>query len=366
MRQDRRFQRKGREESVGRQLLAMAVIPLIVIVLMIVIVIADHSDREASTEPEGQTEIESAAPEDPASGENGSQDGAENGGDPGETGGSEEGTEPSEPLGEYESERFRQDSVPEILSLMETYFQAREESDPSALNRLYGREDGTEAEMEEERLRLRSNAKYVLSFDNISTYVTEAEEADTWLVYTLYDIHFHSVETPAPMIMWCFVRKDAAGEYFLISTEELTDSQLDFADVFNHSQEVRRLASSVNVKLKEALQTDEDLNEVYGVLRDGSPVYGEEETQPVVVVETTEAQETRSSETEAEEEPEAETEEAGEEDPTAAQPGGDRFDSTSETIAPFGNAEDNPSQEPTNAVSEDAPGTAEPDAAPGA
>lgn len=359
MRQDRRFQRKGREESAVRQLLAMAVIPLIVIVLMIVIVIADHMDQEASVEPEGQTEIASTAPEEGMTGESGPQEGDGAGGDTGET----EPTEPAESLGEYESERFRKDSVPEIVSLMETYFQAREDSDPSALNRLYGKEDGTEAELEEERLRLRSNAKYVLGFDNISTYVTEAEEADTWLVYTLYDIRFHSVETPAPMIMWCFVRKDAAGAYFLISTEELTDSQLDFADVFNHSQEVRRLASSVNVKLKEALQTDEDLNEVYGVLRDGSPVYGEEEeTQPVVVVEETEAAETEPEETEAEEETGAET---GEES-AAAQPGGDSFDSTAETIAPFGNAEDNPASQPTNAVSEDAPGTAEPDAAPGA
>ncbi len=61
---------------------------------------------------------------------------------------------------------------------------------------------------------------------------------------------------------------------------------------------MRKLASSVNVKLKEALNSDEDLNSVYGVLRDGSPVYDNGE-EPAVVIGDEESSE--SSETGARE-----------------------------------------------------------------
>lgn len=73
---------------------------------------------------------------------------------------------------------------------------------------------------------------------------------------------------------------------------------------------MRRLASGVNVKLKEALTADEELNSIYGVLRDGSPVYGEEPEQRIVVAETTAASEETSAEEETEASEEAETEES--------------------------------------------------------
>lgn len=305
MRQDRRFQRKKGEEE-RKRLLQMAAIPLIVIILMIIIVIADHVKAGS-----GETETQVSAEQLETPGETCVDD--PDGIVPESSGAAEE--EPQESLGTFETENFRKDSVPEILDLMERYFAAREASDAAAMNALYGGGELTEAQLEENRMKLRSNAKYVLGFENITTYVREAEVPDTWLVYTLYDIQFHSVETTAPMIMWSFVRKDAEGNYLLVDQSQLSEELLEFADKVNHSEEVRRLASDVNVRLKEALTADEALNEVYGVLRDGSPVYGEEETEPEVVVveeETTEAAEPeRGSETQAEtqaETTEAETE----------------------------------------------------------
>ena len=193
---------------------------------------------------------------------------------------------------------------------MKSYFAAREDSDAETMSRIYGSGEQTEAELEEERKRLRSNAKYVQEFENIATYVMDGETADTWLVYTLYDIRFYSAETAAPMIMWCYVYRDAEGNYLIRSNDTLTEAEIDFADRISHSEEVRRLASGVNVKLKEALTADEELNSIYGVLRDGSPVYGEEPEQRIVVAETTAASEETSAEEETEASEEAETEES--------------------------------------------------------
>lgn len=85
------------------------------------------------------------------------------------------------------------------------------------------------------------------------------------------------------MIMWCYVEKDSEGNYHIIKDENLSEEVLQLIDVSNHSEEVRKLASSVNVKLKEALNSDEDLNSVYGVLRDGSPVYDNGDEPEVVI-----------------------------------------------------------------------------------
>lgn len=299
MKEKKRVRKRSGADEEQRALLTAAAIPLIVIILMIIIVIADHGRSKEADNQEPSVTVEA---------ETGTESGLQ--------------TEAAEPEGESESESeaveipemegLQRDRIPEILSLMKRYFAAREDSDAEAMNQIYGRGEQTEAELEAERKRLRSNAKYVQEFENIATYVMDGETADTWLVYTLYDIRFYSVKTAAPMIMWCYVYRDAEGNYLIRSTDAMTEAEIDFADRISHSEEVRRLASGVNVKLKEALTADEELNSIYGVLRDGSPVYGEEPEQRIVVAETTAASEETSSsskeETKASEE--AETEES--------------------------------------------------------
>ena len=83
------------------------------------------------------------------------------------------------------------------------------------------------------------------------------------------------------MIMWCYVTKDTEGNYRILGNELLSQEQQKLISEINHSEPVRRLASDVNGRLKEALNSDEELREIYGVLRDGSPVWknGEEEEQ---------------------------------------------------------------------------------------
>ena len=306
MNTDRRFQKNREAEKEKKALLAAAAIPVIVIILMVIIVIADRGkqnpdetpvsaqiqETEQDIQEESQTEkikdTQAAEPE-------------------------------TAPVPEMEG--LQRDKVPEILTLMKRYFSARQDSDAETMSRIYGRGEQTEAQLEEERKKLRNNAKYVQEFENVATYVMEAEEPGSWLVYTLYDIRFYAVKTAAPMIMWCYVYQDPEGNYLIKNTESLTGEEIEFADKISHSEEVRRLASGVNARLKEALTADQELNEIYGVLRDGSPVYGEEPQQKIVVVES-QAEETKKEETseasetkeeESESQPEEESSSEGEE-----------------------------------------------------
>ena len=261
-----------------KALLPVLVIPLVVIVLMIVIVLADYGKKRAE-EPPAVTETAETEEQEPETmAETGESAETETDAE------AETETEASEENGDpYTTENLTHDSVPEVLSLMKKYFTARASGDADTMNEIYGVSGLSFTELEHEKIRLRSNSKYVQEFENITTYVRDGVTADSWLVYALADIKFHSVKTAAPMIMWCYVEKDSEGNFHIINDTDLSENVLQFVETSNHSEEVRKLASSVNVKLKEALNSDEDLNSVYGVLRDGSPVYDDGQEPEVVI-----------------------------------------------------------------------------------
>lgn len=261
-----------------KALLPVLVIPLVVIVLMIVIVLADYGKKRAEELPAVTETAETQEQEPETMAETGESAETETDAE------AEAETEASEENGDpYTTENLTHDSVPEVLSLMKKYFTARASGDADTMNEIYGVSGLSFTELEHEKTRLRSNSKYVQEFENITTYVRDGVTADSWLVYALADIKFHSVKTAAPMIMWCYVEKDSEGNFHIINDADLSENVLQFVETSNHSEEVRKLASSVNVKLKEALNSDEDLNSVYGVLRDGSPVYDDGQEPEVVI-----------------------------------------------------------------------------------
>lgn len=271
------FQNESADEE-KKALLPVLVIPLVVIVLMIVIVLADYG-KKRTEEPAAVTETAETEEQEPETmAETGESAETETDAE------AEAETEASEENGDpYATENLTHDSVPEVLSLMKKYFTARASGDADTMNEIYGVSGLSFTELEHEKTRLRSNSKYVQEFENITTYVRDGVTADSWLVYALADIKFHSVKTAAPMIMWCYVEKDSEGNFHIINDADLSENVLQFVETSNHSEEVRKLASSVNVKLKEALNSDEDLNSVYGVLRDGSPVYDDGQEPEVVI-----------------------------------------------------------------------------------
>ena len=271
------FQNESADQE-KKALLPVLVIPLVVIVLMIVIVLADYG-KKRTEEPAAVTETAETQEQEPETmAETGESAETET-----DTAAEAE-TEASEEKGDpYATENLTHDSVPEVLSLMKKYFTARASGDADTMNEIYGVSGLSFTELEHEKTRLRSNSKYVQDFENITTYVRDGVTADSWLVYALADIKFHSAKTAAPMIMWCYVEKDSEGNFHIINDTDLSENVLQFVETSNHSEEVRKLASSVNVKLKEALNSDEDLNSVYGVLRDGSPVYDDGQEPEVVI-----------------------------------------------------------------------------------
>lgn len=277
MKNDWKFQRNSRRDDDQKKLLGALGIPLIVIILILVIVVADRCGRK-ETEKEstkvvtttGETMSTTAAPEtEPESSE-----------------GTEAAEEP-ETGDSFAAENFERDSVPEILRLMEQYFHARATADAVSMNRLYGigENDVSVTELEAQKTRMRSNSKYVTGFENIATYIKPGITSDTWLVYTTAEIQFRSVKNRAPMIMWCYVKKDADGNYLLTDSNSLPAEVLTYVDAAARSEEVRRLAADVNTRLKAALEEDSDLQQVYGILNSDSPLWVDDDPEPDLEIE---------------------------------------------------------------------------------
>ena len=329
MRQDHRFQRKGGLSDTQKRMLPVILIPLVVIVLMIVIVFADRADRKDTEASGTAVSVQETGEQEAAldSGETESE--AESGGDseePENSGESEENQESDTTESaseETEAEAVLQrDGVPEIRDLMARYYQARATADAAAINEIYGVGEVEAYMLELEKVRLANNAKYLSGISNVVTYVLDGLDADSWLVYSTADLQFYAAKTAAPMIMWCYVTKNAEGTYHIVDPEELSDEALQYVDAVNRSREIRQLAADVNGRLKEALSSDEDLNEVYGILHDGSPVWtGEGETEPEVrILESGDAAETEDGESGADEADAAGSESgAGEADVTGSE-----------------------------------------------
>ncbi len=331
MRHNSSFRRGQKKAEERKKLLKAASIPLVVIVLLIVIAAVDHIKKEPEAD-EAKTAVVSETLLEPSAEETSSDDG--------ESGASEEITgqeTESEQESETESEGtdemqemeasepvIQKDSHPELLSMMKDYYEARANGDAELLNKLYGIEGLSIAALEAEKTRMRSNSKYLRGFDHIVTYVSEGLNEKEWLVYSTCDMYFHSVETVAPMIMWCYVVEQEDGTLLIQKPEDLSPQVLQHVDLVNRSQEVRSLASDINVRLKEALLADEALNEVYGVLRDGSPVYQDREEKE------TEAVQILSEESETEAAAETNTESEGSETNTEIETEGSETNPESE------------------------------------
>lgn len=271
MKSDRKRQTSGWLDNDKKKLLQVLSVPLIVLILILVIKIADRPARTA--DPDALT-----------TGEHRTEPGSSELPEPGEEPPSTEAPpEPeTEPVTEpgttdaYATDTFQKDSIPEISELMKSYFQARTIADAETMNQLYGITEMSAEELEAERSRMRVNAKYVTDFQNVASYVREGVTADSWLVYAVADIKFRSVKTTAPMVMYCYVTKDGEGNYRITDANTLPPQVLRYMEEANRTDEVRRLSGAVSKRLKEALESDEDLKAVYGILQANSPAWGEE------------------------------------------------------------------------------------------
>ncbi len=196
------------------------------------------------------------------SGENSEGDSEEN--PEGDTSGNEGDTEepaetaPAIPYSEIDISEYtlKQDAIPELTHLIETYCQAKHDSDPELMAQVYGLEL-TQEELDDEYEKMQLVRASVKRYDNISCYSIEGPEADSYVVFPYFEIRYRDSDVAMPTLTWAYARKNSDGSYILVY--ELDEETEEYISRIGQKQEVRDLIEEISTLQAEAIAEDEAL-----------------------------------------------------------------------------------------------------------
>ena len=219
------------------------VLPLAAVVLLILVRLLDPAPAgEASAESAGQTAAETAAE---------TLEAAE--------------SEAAAPLSEsYDPSAYelQQDAVPELLALVQSYCEAKEDCDPVLLARVFGVDSMTEEEEAAQREKMELVEASVKGYEKISCYSIEGPEPDSYVIFPYFEIRFRETDVRMPQLTWGYARKGADGQYYI---EAEADGEIQACIALAGQQEdAARLIEQVKQQQQAAVESDAYLQEIYG------------------------------------------------------------------------------------------------------
>lgn len=169
---------------------------------------------------------------------------------------------------DFSDYELKKDEVPEVNQLLSEYFQAKVDKDAEALYRLFGKTG--EEDLTQRQRQLDAEAAEIEDYQDITCYTKQGMTEDSYVVYVTYKIKFRRADSLAPGLLWCYVVKNADGQYTI--RENVVGDEADYVAKANQSEDVRLLASQINQQLKEALESDALLAGAYKKLQKGAVV----------------------------------------------------------------------------------------------
>ena len=225
-----------------RRYLYFAAIPVVVLILVVVIL---HSDKKKDA---GQTEAVAMTAET-------GQPVELNEGDPA---GDESSAADSSESSEY---TLKQDEMPELTALVQSYCQAKTDCDPEALQQLFGVTDLSEDQIAAEREKMELVKASIKAYKNISCYYIEGAEADSYVIFPYFEIQYRKAAKLMPTLTWGYVKKQEDGQYRMVS--ELSDTEKEYVKSVGERADVKELQDQVKEAAAAAVSEDEVLQQVY-------------------------------------------------------------------------------------------------------
>ena len=234
-----------------RRYLYFAAIPVVVLILVVVIL---HSDKKkdagqpeaaAMTAETGQTEAMAMTAET---------------GQPVEL---NEGDPAIDESSAADSSKYtlKQDEMPELTALVQSYCQAKTDCDPEALQQLFGVTDLSEDQIAAEREKMELVKASIKAYKNISCYYIEGAEADSYVIFPYFEIQYRKAAKLMPTLTWGYVKKQEDGQYRMVS--ELSDTEKEYVKAVSERADVKELQDQVKEAAAVAVSEDEVLQQVY-------------------------------------------------------------------------------------------------------
>ena len=222
-----------------RRYLYFAAIPVVVLILVVVIL---HSDKKKDA---GQTEAVAMTAE------------------TGQPVGLNEGDPAVDESSAADSSKYtlKQDEMPELTALVQSYCQAKTDCDPEALQQLFGVTDLSEDQIAAEREKMELVKASIKAYKNISCYYMEGAEADSYVIFPYFEIQYRKAAKLMPTLTWGYVKKQEDGQYRMVS--ELSDIEKEYVKAVGERADVKELQDQVKEAAAVAVSEDEVLQQVY-------------------------------------------------------------------------------------------------------
>lgn len=222
-----------------RRYLYFAAIPVVVLILVVVIL---HSDKKKDT---GQTEAVAMTAE------------------TGQPVGLNEGDPAVDESSAADSSKYtlKQDEMPELTALVQSYCQAKTDCDPEALQQLFGVTGLSEDQIAAEREKMELVKASIKAYKNISCYYIEGAEADSYVIFPYFEIQYRKAAKLMPTLTWGYVKKQEDGQYRMVS--ELSDTEKEYVKAVGERADVKELQDQVKEAAAVAVSEDEVLQQVY-------------------------------------------------------------------------------------------------------
>ena len=222
-----------------RRYLYFAVIPVVVLILVVVIL---HSDKKKDA---GQTEAVAMTAE------------------TGQPVGLNEGDPAVDESSAADSSKYtlKQDEMPELTALVQSYCQAKTDCDPEALQLLFGVTDLSEDQIAAEREKMELVKASIKAYKNISCYYIEGAEADSYVIFPYFEIQYRKAAKLMPTLTWGYVKKQEDSQYRMVS--ELSDTEKEYVKAVGERADVKELQDQVKEAAAVAVSEDEVLQQVY-------------------------------------------------------------------------------------------------------
>ena len=222
-----------------RRYLYFAAIPVVVLILVVVIL---HSDKKKDT---GQTEAVAMTAE------------------TGQPVGLNEGDPAVDESSAADSSKYtlKQDEMPELTALVQSYCQAKTDCDPEALQQLFGVTDLSEDQIAAEREKMELVKASIKAYKNISCYYIEGAEADSYVIFPYFEIQYRKAAKLMPTLTWGYVKKQEDGQYRMVS--ELSDIEKEYVKAVGERADVKELQDQVKEAAAVVVSEDEVLQQVY-------------------------------------------------------------------------------------------------------
>lgn len=234
-----------------RRYLYFAAIPVVVLILVVVIL---HSDKKKDA---GQTEAVAMTAE------TGQPEAAAMTAETGQPVGLNEGDPAVDESSAADSSKYtlKQDEMPELTALVQSYCQAKTDCDPEALQQLFGVRDLSEDQIAAEREKMELVKASIKAYKNISCYYIEGAEADSYVIFPYFEIQYRKAAKLMPTLTWGYVKKQEDGQYRMVS--ELSDTEKEYVKAVGERADVKELQDQVKEAAAVAVSEDEVLQQVY-------------------------------------------------------------------------------------------------------